>query len=315
MQNDVTGMEHDTPWLKFINDIDADDTKLATFVAGLQLTTLGIVPGSNVATFLVTPTSANLAAAVSNETGSGALVFATSPTLVTPTIGAATATSINGNTITTGTGVLTLGAGKTTTFDHTSTFTTTDAQTYTFPTTSATLARTDAANTFTGHQTIEGVTSTGATGTGAFVFATTPTLVTPVIGVATGTSLAVTGLLKTSSPTAGFGFATGAGGTVTQITSRATGVTLSKSCGTITTDTTSLAAAASATFTVTNTTVAIGDVPMVAIRSGQINAKTNARVTAVAAGSFDITVLNGDATTAETGALILNFVILKAVTS
>lgn len=43
--------------------------------------------GSNVYTFLNTPTSANLAAAVTGETGSGALVFATSPTMVTPTIG------------------------------------------------------------------------------------------------------------------------------------------------------------------------------------------------------------------------------------
>ena len=43
--------------------------------------------GTNVATFLATPSSANLAGAVTNETGSGALVFATSPTLVTPVLG------------------------------------------------------------------------------------------------------------------------------------------------------------------------------------------------------------------------------------
>jgi hypothetical protein len=43
--------------------------------------------GTGVATFLTTPTSANLAAIVSDETGSGALVFATSPTLVTPALG------------------------------------------------------------------------------------------------------------------------------------------------------------------------------------------------------------------------------------
>jgi hypothetical protein len=42
--------------------------------------------GAGVATFLGTPTSANLAAAVTNETGTGALVFGTSPTLTTPTI-------------------------------------------------------------------------------------------------------------------------------------------------------------------------------------------------------------------------------------
>jgi hypothetical protein len=51
--------------------------------------------GSGVATFLATPSSANLAAAVTGETGSGALVFATSPALVTPNIGAASGTSLN----------------------------------------------------------------------------------------------------------------------------------------------------------------------------------------------------------------------------
>ena len=43
--------------------------------------------GTGIATWLATPSSANLAAAVSDETGSGALVFATSPTLVTPILG------------------------------------------------------------------------------------------------------------------------------------------------------------------------------------------------------------------------------------
>jgi hypothetical protein len=43
--------------------------------------------GTGVATFLATPSSANLATAVTDETGSGALVFATSPTLMTPILG------------------------------------------------------------------------------------------------------------------------------------------------------------------------------------------------------------------------------------
>tara|TARA_R100001126_G_C4860765_1_gene167210 strand:+ start:141 stop:1133 length:993 start_codon:yes stop_codon:yes gene_type:complete len=43
--------------------------------------------GSGVATWIGTPSSANLASAVTDETGSGALVFATSPTLVTPVLG------------------------------------------------------------------------------------------------------------------------------------------------------------------------------------------------------------------------------------
>jgi len=42
--------------------------------------------GANVATFLATPTSANLIAAVSDETGSGSLVFGTTPTLTTPNL-------------------------------------------------------------------------------------------------------------------------------------------------------------------------------------------------------------------------------------
>lgn len=54
----------------------------------------GITPGANVAAFLATPTSANLAAALTNETGSGAAVFATQPSFAsTLGVGAATASA------------------------------------------------------------------------------------------------------------------------------------------------------------------------------------------------------------------------------
>ena len=51
--------------------------------------------GANVGTFLATPSSSNLASAVTDETGSGSLVFGTSPTLVDPALGNASATSVN----------------------------------------------------------------------------------------------------------------------------------------------------------------------------------------------------------------------------
>lgn len=115
--------------------------------------------------------------------------------------------------------------------------------------------------------------------------------------------------------TNGLGFATGAGAAVTQITNRSTGVTINAFCGKITTDTTSLAALAIATFTVTNSKVAIGDVISVSKRSGFTNTKTDVRVTAVAAGSFDISIHNIDASTAEIGAGIINFIVHKAVSA
>lgn len=119
--------------------------------------------------------------------------------------------------------------------------------------------------------------------------------------------------LNTLTVISNIGYDIGAGGTVIQATSRTTGVTLNKLCGTITTNTTSLAALAAATFTVTNSQVGINDVIIVSKRSGSTNVKTDIRVTTVAAGSFSITIHNIDAATAEVGAIVINFTIIKAV--
>ncbi len=110
--------------------------------------------------------------------------------------------------------------------------------------------------------------------------------------------------------TAGAGY----GGAVTQATSRTTGVTLNTLCGAITTNTTSLAAAGVASFTVTNSTVAITDVVLLSVRSGQTNKDSVFTVTAVAAGSFEITLKN-TALGAETGAAIINFMVVKGTAS
>jgi hypothetical protein len=71
---------------------------ISTAVSGL---------GSNVATFLATPSSANLISAVTDETGTGALVFGTSPTLTTPVISSITNTGTLTLPTTTGTLALT----------------------------------------------------------------------------------------------------------------------------------------------------------------------------------------------------------------
>jgi hypothetical protein len=136
---------------------------------------------------------------------------------------------------------------------------------------------------------------------------TSMVMVTPVIGAATGTSLAATGAI-TSSGTAGVGYATGAGGTVTQATSRTTGVTLNKTSGAITMFS-AAGTTTAATFTVTNSTVEATDVIILNQKSG--TDLYDLMVTAVAAGSFNLTFRTTGGTTTETP--VFNFAVIKAV--
>ena len=70
--------------------------------------------GTGIADFLGTPSSANLISAITDETGTGSLVFANTPTLVTPVLGAATATSIGFADTLTGSATATAGTSATT---------------------------------------------------------------------------------------------------------------------------------------------------------------------------------------------------------
>ena len=109
------------------------------------------------------------------------------------------------------------------------------------------------------------------------------------------------------------GYITGEGGTVTQSTSKATAVTLSKKCGQITLHNASLAADTTVSFTLTNTTIVATDLLVLNHVSGGtagsylLNAQCGA-------GSASINVRNITAG-ALAEAIIIGFAVIKAVTA
>ena len=126
---------------------DSDDNLLRARIGGTWVS-LGAGGGGGLASTDI-DTSAEIAAIVGNETGTNLLVFNTSPTLVTPTLGVATATSINGLTITSSTGTLTVTNGKTLAVSNSLTFTGTDSTAFAFPSGSDTVVTLTASQTLT----------------------------------------------------------------------------------------------------------------------------------------------------------------------
>ena len=109
------------------------------------------------------------------------------------------------------------------------------------------------------------------------------------------------------------GYITGEGGTVTQATSKATAVTLSKKCGEITMNAASLAADTTVTFTLTNSTIAATDLLVLNHVSGG-TAGAYLLNGQAAAGSVSINVRNVTAG-ALAEAIVIGFAVIKAVTA
>lgn len=348
-------------------------TLTATGSTNVTLPTSGTLTSTsnNLGSFAAT-TSAQLRGVISDETGTGSLVFATSPTLVTPNIGAATCTSINGLTVTpVANSTLTMPAGTTVTFlsgmtltamssntvdfgDYNLNFRPTGTATLTIPSGSHTCVTLSSTQTLT-NKTLTSPTLTGAVlgtpasgtltnctglpistgvsglgsgiatflatptsanlqtavinevGTGNLVFSNSPTLVTPNIGAATGTSLAVSGAITSSGGK--IGYADNAGGSVIQTGSLTNTVTLNALTGRITLYNDDIDANSVVSFNFSNTFIGQYDIVLVTMAYGE--SFLNVSVTDMQNQVCRITIANHTASGSSPQSIILNFAIIK----
>ena len=146
---------------------------------------------------------------------------------------------------------------------------------------------------------------------------TTPFIVDTAGNVGIGTptptaKLQVVGGIVSTDPSAGVGYATGAGGTVTQLTSRTTPVTLNKICGSITLVSAAPVLGAWVSFTVNNTTIGLTDTIALSY-SGGSNTYVITPGKIVAGTSFTINIVSVLGIAVDQP--VINFSIIKSVTS
>jgi len=120
--------------------------------------------------------------------------------------------------------------------------------------------------------------------------------------------------LSSTSDTVAVGYSTGAGGTVTQLTSKTTAVTLNKPCGQITTHNAALAAGASIRFNLTNNVITPLDSVIVSVLGGGGNYRAAVNNIALVGGSVDLILTNTFAGSLSE-AVTINFAIIKGSAS
>jgi hypothetical protein len=135
-------------------------------------------------------------------------------------------------------------------------------------------------------------------------------------GNVTGGNIITAGTVRSSGSTSGVGYATGAGGTVTQLTSKSTGVTLNNITGQITTHNATLNGDTSVTFELTNSAVANTDVMVINHVSGGTIGKYTFNA-ACNTGAANVTIHNvtSGGGSAEGAALVLRYVVIKGALS
>ena len=133
-------------------------------------------------------------------------------------------------------------------------------------------------------------------------------------GTVAGT-LGVTGTLSLTGAASTLGYGAGAGGTVTQATSKSTAVTLNKPCGQITMNNAALAASTSISFTLANSLIGTSDSVVVSIKDA-VSSNITYQLTVSAVGSsFCIFHLRNVSAGSLSEAIVINFAIIKGATS